>query len=142
MMKRLTALMLCGSMLSGCATAGARFASFDQSYVAAGAQQTSGSSVLAEYVQKLPLGMRIRVDRVAGGAVKGTLMKATNQIIVVQRRTRIPEPPVEIPLTQVLAVTPEASGGGGMAKAIGAGAAAGAGAALAIILILIAAYDD
>jgi hypothetical protein len=150
-MKRAIALALCGSMVSGCATMGPRQsqapvtavppAAVRSSPAAGTAGDPQGSSVLAEYVQKLPLGMRVRVDRVKGGAIKGILMKATDQAIVVQRRTRVPEPPEEIPLSQVLSVTPEQQGGG-IGRAIGAGAAAGAAAALGIILILIAVAWD
>jgi hypothetical protein len=98
-------------------------------------------AVMAEYVQKLPLGTKVRVDRANGQVLKGTLMKATAQAIIVQTRTRVPEPPIEIPLSDILAVTPE-TGNGNIGKAIGIGAAAGAAAALGVILILILTFSD
>ena len=138
-MKKLIALTLCTSMLGACATAGPRFQRFDAGLGSA-APQAIDKGLLAEYAQKLPPGTKVRVDRVNGDTVTGTLMKATADIIVVQRRTRIPEPPEQIPLDQIAGITPQAANGN-IAKAIGIGAAAGAAAALGVILILIAAYD-
>jgi hypothetical protein len=99
-------------------------------------------AVLAEYVQKLPPGTAVRVDRAGARAIRGTLMKATGDSVFLQPRTRIPEPPVEIPLDDVVSVTPETRSGGHIGRAIGAGAAAGAGAALAVFLVIVAAFGD
>lgn len=139
MTRQAIVVMLCAALTSGCATAGgARLAA--QPPQAAVPRSAGDEAVLADYVQRLPPGTRVRVDRAGGGVVKGTLMKASGVAIVVQRRTRVPEPPLEIPLADVLAVTPEASNG--VAKAIGVGAAAGAAAALGTILILAAVFSD
>lgn len=99
-------------------------------------------AVLAEFLQKLPPGAAVRVDRTGGTTLRGTLMKASSQSLIVQPRTRIPEPAVEIPLTEVLRVTPEGSNGSNLGKAIGIGVAAGAGAALSVFLILFAIFAD
>lgn len=99
-------------------------------------------AVLADYVQRLPPGTAVRVERVRGGAVRGTLMKAGADTIIVQPRTRLPEPPIEIPLDQVLAVTPHDEARGRIGTAIAAGVAAGAGAALATFFILLAIFAD
>lgn len=104
-------------------------------------RQIADRTVMAEYVQKLPLGSAVRVERASGRTVRGTLMKATDQLLIVQPRTRLPVPPVEIPLADVLAVTPESGNGTNIAKAIAIGAAAGAGAALAVFFIIVAALD-
>jgi hypothetical protein len=141
MTRQLIALAVCAALVSGCATAGGARPALARQSQAAGAPATPPApTVLAEYVQKLPLGTKVRVDRTSGGPIKGTLMKASDTVVVVQPRTRVPEPPIEIPLADVLAVTPE--GSNGVAKAIGIGAAAGAAAALGTILILIAAFSD
>jgi hypothetical protein len=140
MMKQGIALTVALALASGCATAGPSF-SVQQPIQSAAPPSAPPSGFLAEYVQKLQPGIKVRVDRVSGGTIKGTLMKATSTTVVVQRRTRVPEPPVEIPLDHVLAVTPESSNGSNIGKAIGIGAAAGAAAALGVILILIAAFD-
>lgn len=140
MTRHAIALTVCAALVSGCATGGGtRLAAGPQAQPPDG-RSSADRSVLAEYVQKLAPGTRVRVDRANGRPVKGTLMKATDAVVVVQPRTRVPEPPIEIPLADVLAVTPE--GSNGVAKAIGIGAAAGAAAALGVILILIAAFSD
>jgi hypothetical protein len=74
--------------------------------------------------------------------LRGTLMKATADAIVVQPRTRLPEPPIEIPLAEVLTVTPESGNGGSIGKAIAAGVAAGAGAALVTFFVLLSIFSD
>jgi hypothetical protein len=140
MTRRLIALTLAAAMASGCATAGGARMTVASQAQAAAARSAGNQALLAEYVQKLPPGTKVRVDRTSGKPVKGTLMKASDTAVVVQARTRVPEPPIEIPLADVLAVTPE--GSNGVAKAIGIGAAAGAAAALGVILILIAAFSD
>jgi hypothetical protein len=99
-------------------------------------------AVLAEYVQKLPAGAAVRVDRTGARAVRGILMKATGESIFLQPKTRIPEPLFEIPLDEVVSVTPETRNGGHIGRAIGAGAAAGAGAALGVFLVIVAVLSD
>jgi hypothetical protein len=77
-----------------------------------------------------------------GRTLRGTLMKATAASVIIQPRTRVPEPPVEVPLSDVLSVTPESQNGSNLGKAIGIGAAAGAGAALAVFFIIVAVFAD
>jgi hypothetical protein len=136
--RRAVALMMCTVLVApGCATARATRVQ-TPGHSTAPADQ----SILAEYVQKLTPGSAVRVERTGGKNVRGTLIKATDRSVVVQPRTRLPEPPVEVALDEVLSVTPESPRGANLAKAIAAGAAAGAGAALGIFLILVAAYSD
>jgi len=135
------ALILCTAMTTvGCATSGAT------NLAPAAADANGGSATrtaLAEYIQKLPPGTEVRVGRSNGHAVRGTLIKGTGDSIFVQPKTRIAEPVVEIPMTDVLQVTFERHGGGNsVGRAIGAGAAAGAAATLAIFLIMFAVYGD
>jgi hypothetical protein len=131
-MRKLLALLTCASLLvSGCATAGATRVPASPSPV--------NRDLLAEFVHGLPLGSNVRVDLTNGHVIKGTLMKATDTVLVVQRRTRIPEPPDEIAFDQVTAVQLQANGGPG--KAIAIGAAAGAAAALGVLLILAAIFS-
>ena len=103
---------------------------------------TTDNAVLAEYVQRLPAGTAVRVERAAGPAVRGTLIKATGQSVIVQPRTRVPEPAVEIALNEVLSVVPYSPTGPSIAKAVAIGAAAGSGAALAVFFIIAAVYSD
>ena len=105
-------------------------------------RRTVDPAVLADYLQRLPPGTAVKVERTSGRSLRGTLMKATADAIVVQPRTRLPEPPIEIPLAEVLTVTPESGNGGSLGRAIAAGVAAGAGAALVTVFVLIAIFSD
>lgn len=95
-----------------------------------------------DYLKTLPPGSTIRVDRIDGQSVRGTMLKVTDRSVTIQEKTRLPEPAFEIPFNQIIRVTPSGSNGNGVAKAIGIGAAAAAGAVLTIYLILLAAYAD
>jgi hypothetical protein len=131
-------LMLCATVgASGCATARGSRVTSTPSLDQAGARR-----VLVEYAQRLPPGADVRVSRSNGHSIRGTLMKASDQSLFIQPRTRIPEPAMEIPFNDVLELTPEHHGGHSVARAIGAGAAAGAAATLAIILIMFSVYGD
>ena len=131
-LKPATAILLCCTLLTGCA--GNRMPVTQPSTAGANA-------AVVEYVRQLPLGTNVRVDRAAERAVKGTLLKVGEQTLIVQPRTRVAVPPIEIPLAQVTRVTVDTGAGNSLAKSIGVGLAAGAGAAAAVILILIAALD-
>lgn len=137
-LRNTVALILSAAITTaGCATTGAVT-------VPMSVADTGGANqrVLAEYVQKLPPGTAIRVGRSNGHSVRGTLIKGTDQSIFIQPKTRLPEPLIEIPLSDVLQVTPESHKGNSVGRAIGAGAAAGAAATLAIFLIMFAVYGD
>lgn len=138
-MKRASVFFLCVALaVPGCASTRATGAVVATSPTGL---QPADRAVLAEYVQRLPLGAIVRVNLTDGRELRGTLMKATEASVIVQPRTRVPEPPVEVPLRNVIGVTLDKKGGGSLAKAIGVGAAAGVGAAVGFILILIAAFD-
>ena len=137
--KETMCLIVCGSMMAaGCATAGtARVAP-----TSIGQQNAATRSALVDYVQKLAPGTLVRVNRTQGHSVRGTLMKATDQSVFVQPRTRLPEPVVEVPVDDILAVTPESKHGNSVGRAIAIGAAAGAAATISILMILIAVASD
>lgn len=132
----LVALLSAAIVSQGCATLQPGLAPRAPSRTAA------DLATLADYVQRLPPGTAVKVERAAGRSVRGTLMKATAQVIVVQARTRLPEPPVEIALADVLAVTPESPNGGSLGKAVAAGVGAGAGAALVTFFVLVAIFSN
>jgi hypothetical protein len=138
-LQRTIALLLCVTLAAaGCATTGTMGTA--PAYV--GSQSNATRSVLVEYVQKLPPGTLVRVDRSHGRSVRGTLMKATDQSLFIQPKTRIAEPTLEVPFATVVAVTPEQKHGNSVGRAIGAGAAAGAAATLVIFLIAFALAGD
>ena len=130
--KSATALLLCCSVLTGCAG--------NRMPVTQPAAPASNAAVV-DYVRQLPLGTSVKVDRATARTLRGTLLKVNEGTLIVQPRTRVAVPPVEVPLSDVTRVTVETGNGNSLAKSIGVGLAAGAGAAAAVILILIAALD-
>ena len=140
--RRMIVIALCVTVAApGCASARLNHAG-----VAVAPAREPGQGVdpatLAEYLRTLPLGKTIRVERVDGRSLRGTLLKVTDRSLTFQEKTRIPEPAIEIPFSEILRVTPVTNGGTNVAKTIGIGAAAAAGAVLAVFLILVAAYGD
>jgi len=90
--------------------------------------------ILADFVKRLPVGARVRVDLAEGHRVKGTLMKADESGIVIRRHTRLPEPPLEIALNRIAAV--ELDTGSSIGRNVAIGAASAAGGVLAVFAIL------
>lgn len=130
-MQRLTAAVLCAALsASACASAGG------PRLQSSPVPSPTDPALMASYVKQLPIGSRVRVRTTDGRNLIATLMKADERVIVVQARTRIPEPPITLPLERVTSVELDARSGVGRAIAIGA--AAGAGAAVGVLLILAA----
>lgn len=139
LVRQMMCLILCSSMMaSACATAGTPRVAPSP----VGPQGTASRSALVDYVQKLSPGTLVRVNRTQGHSVHGTLLKATDQSVFVQPKTRLPEAIVEIPVDEILAVTPESKHGNSVGRAIGLGAAAGAAATITLLMILIAVAGD
>ena len=95
---------------------------------------------MADYVRRLPVGSRVRVERASRQAIHGTLMAADADVVIVQRATRIPEAPISIPVDEISRIQIEERSNWARAAVIGA--AAGAAATLGIFLILAAAFSD
>ena len=137
-MRRLVAILSCVTLIApsvGCASGGGtRILAQPQPGVA-------DTAAMADYVQRLPAGSKVRVERTDGTSLRGTLMRAGSDAIVVQKNTRIPEQPVEVPIAQLARVT---LNGGGMStgKAIAIGIASGAGTFLAILGIFALTFSD
>jgi hypothetical protein len=133
-MKRMLAVLLCVTLAApGCATAHAARTHFSDQTTTPAPDRT----LLLDYVRQLPIGSRVKSTLVTGQTVRGTLMKVTSTEIVVQPRTRVPEPPRELPIDQLRAVEPETQNGG-VGRAVAVGLAAGAGAALGVLLVIAA----
>jgi hypothetical protein len=134
-MKRVLAALLSVIIAApGCATV--RRA--DNRFVQQTIPSAPDTELLAGYVKRLPIGARVRARLTDGDSVHGTLMKASAEGITVQRRTRIPEQPVEIPIEKLRGVELESSDG--VARAVGIGVATGAAAGLGVFLMLLAIY--
>ena len=134
MRRVLTVLLIVALLAPGCASARMSGTRFPQPPAAS----LPDRALLTAYLERLPAGSRVRARLAGGETVRGTLMQATTQGIVVQRRTRLPEAPVTIPIERIQAVELDTSSSTGRAVAIGA--AAGAGAALGVLLLLAAIY--
>ena len=97
---------------------------------------------IAAFVRSLPPGSRVRVETSTRRSIRGTLLQATDDVVAIERHTRIPEPPVRVGMNEVTRVTVDAPSGGG-ARAMVIGAAIGAGAAVGLLwLIAIVAIND
>jgi hypothetical protein len=139
MLKQTLAVVLCAALVTtGCATsssgAGPRMAQAPPAPV-----QNTG--ILADYVQRLPTGSRVRVERTDGTSFRGTLMKTTPQAILVQKNTRVPETPVEVAVDQLARVTLD-QGGTSVGKTIAIGVGSGVAATFGFLLILFALAGD
>jgi hypothetical protein len=139
-MRRIVALLLCGSLLgSGCAsvTASRRSLAMPQTLP----HGHVDPALMAEYVRQLPVGSKVRVNLANGDILHAVLMKRDGDPIVVQRRARIPESPIEIPLKDILAMELE-NGGSNTARNVAIGAATAVGATFGVLLLLAAIFSD
>ena len=82
----------------------------------------------------IPLGSKVKVQRIDGTRVSGTLMRADDTGVSLKKSTRFPEAPATVPYDQIANM--ERDGGGmGWAKAIGIGVATGVSAILTVFVI-------
>jgi hypothetical protein len=137
MFRKTVAAFVCTALMTtGCASAsGPRLAQ------APSAPIVHDRAVLADYVQRLPPGSKVRVERTNGNSVRGTLMKATPDSIVVQKNTRVPEAPLEVPLSDVTRVTLDQVSSS-LGKHIAIGVGSGVAATFGVLLILAAIWGD
>lgn len=137
MFRKTVAAFVCAALMTtGCASAsGTRVAQ------APAVPNLQDHAVLAEYVQRLPAGSRVRVERANGESLRGTLMKATPDAIVVQKNTRVPETPVDVPLSDVTRVTLDTTSSS-LGKHIAIGVGSGVAATFGVLLILAALWGD
>lgn len=56
---------------------------------------------IAAFVRSLPPGSRVRVETSTGRSIRGTLLQATDDVVAIERHTRIPEPPVRVGMNEV-----------------------------------------
>ena len=133
MVKQALALVLCALIGTGCASAGA--ARVPQDSAAA-----MDRALLADYVQRIPAGSKVRVERTAGGTLRGTLLKAGTDQVTVQRNTRVPEPPIDVPFNTITRITLD--GGSSTGKTVAIAVGAGVGATFGVLLLLAAIFSD
>jgi hypothetical protein len=139
-MTRALALFLCIALAApGCATTSRTTTAWGTPLPRDPSQPPPDRTLLTTYLKQLPLGSKVRARLIDGSTVRGTLMKAGDEGIVVQTNARLPEPPRTVPIDQILAVDLN-SPGGGVAKAVGIGVAVGVGTFFSILLLLTAIY--
>ena len=98
------------------------------------------TALIASYVKALPIGSRVRVTLTSGDRLRGTLMKVTDDEVVLQEHARVPESPRPLAMQTIRSVEPDRPGSAGRAIAIGA--AVGVGAFLGLLVLIAAfAYD-
>ena len=90
----------------------------------------------------IPLGSRVKAETLGGKRYSGTLMRVGDDAILVKRNTRMPEPPVSIPYSEVAKIERDHGSGVNVAKAIGIGLAAGAAVIAGLYLIALATLED
>ena len=134
MRKAVTLVIILAVAASGCATARGQGHTVPA--------YRADPAIMSAYVRQLPVGSRVRVSLADGRVLKGTLIRTDTDPIVVQRRTRIPEAPMQIALADLHAVEIERNGSGSTARSIAIGAAVGAGAALGVLVLLAALFAD
>ena len=105
------------------------------------ATTTADRDVLADFVGRIELGSRVRVTVTGNKTLHGTLVKRTGEALVLQPRTRVPEPLIEIKYGDLLAIEQEPRSNG-TGKAIAIGVAVGVGAAVGTLMILAALLSD
>ena len=138
-MRKMIAVALTMAMLTtGCASAGGPRMATPTTM----APSVVDTASMAEYVTRLPAGSKVRVELTSGASMRGTLMKTAPDAIVVQKNTRIPEAPVQIPLAQIARVTVDNGSGNSTARSIGIGIASGLGVFFGILAILAASIND
>ena len=124
--------------VAGCATTSTARAA--PAYV--GSQAIADPNALVDYLQKLPPGTIVRVALSHGHSVRGSLVKTTDHSLFVQLKTGPPEPIAEVPLDDVVRVTPEQPGRNSVGRTIFAIAAGAAVLTLFIYIIYIALPRD
>ena len=134
MFRQTIALALCAAMAAtGCASAaGPRIAQESAPPI--------DRSVLASYVERIPAGSRVRVERTTGGTLRGTLLKSGPDSLTMQRDTRVPETPIEVPFNTITRVTLDS--GSSTGKTVGIAIATGVGATFGVLLLLAAIFSD
>ena len=134
MFRQTIALALCAALAAtGCASAsGPR--------IAQGSTAPIDRTVLADYVQRIPAGSKVRVERTTGGTVRGTLLKSGPDSLTMQRNTRVPETPIEVPFGTITRVTLDS--GSSTGKTVGIAVATGVGATFGVLLLLAAIFAD
>lgn len=130
-MRALTSVLVVAALVFGAPLASAQEVLARDAEAAAFQQLAAG----------IPLGSRVKVRTTAGRRLTATLMSVGASEIVVKRLSRVPEPAVSVPFTELSELRREERGGFSAGKAIAVGLAAGVGAILTLFAIAVT-LDD
>jgi len=99
-------------------------------------------AAMSQYVERLPVGGRVRVQTVDGERWSATLLSADPQRVVLQPRGRLTEPARAIPIASLQLIEPDGhSGNNQLLKAVAVGVATGAATFVTMLLIAFATLD-
>jgi hypothetical protein len=99
-------------------------------------------AVLRQYVERLPVGGRVRVQTVDGERWSATLLSADDQRVVLQPRGRLAEPVRAIPIASLQLIEPDTHNGNNhLVKAVAVGVATGAATFFTMLMIAFATLD-
>lgn len=111
----------------------------------AAAQKETSPAVEAaafkEMASAIPLGSRVKLQTKAGRRLTATLMSVSDEAVIVQRASRVPEPAMTVPFGELARLQRDERNGFSVGKAIGIGLASGAGAILTLFAIAMS-IDD
>lgn len=120
-MRATTIGFLCAVLLMGAPTAGLA---------------SQEATLWKEVAAAIPLGSKVKVQTANGNRMTGTLMSVAGDAVMVKRNTRLPEPAVSIPFSEVSRLERDhGSSGVNIGKAIAIGLASGAGVILGLFAI-------
>ena len=103
------------------------------------APRPSGAGAWERYLQSVPVGSKVKVMTVDGRSFKATYMGVEGAVVTLRPRTRIPEPPVSIPVASLALLELDQGTSTGKIVAIAAGVAGAT--VLGVFLILVATLD-
>jgi len=96
---------------------------------------------MLEAARKIPAGSRVSLALTDGRRFKAVLLAVEDRTLVVQQRTRLPEPPLRVDPGEIAYLELDAKHAG-FGKMIAIGAAIGTGVTLAFLAVLAATLSD
>jgi hypothetical protein len=99
------------------------------------------ATAFRQMARAIPVGSRVKLQTTSGRRMTATLMGVDDDGVIVKRASRLPEPAVAIPFSEIARLERDQKGGFSLGKAIGVGLAAGAGAILTLFFIAMS-IDD
>jgi hypothetical protein len=106
------------------------------------ARATTEPEMWRQMAQKLPPASVLRIVLADGQRLRGVLLAAEDDALVVKRKTRIPEREARLPYTSIESLELDAPDGIGAGKAVAIGIGTGAATFLGLILVTFALVSD